>query len=380
MADKIIINKEKVTSLFNKIRTKAGVTGSKTFDEMGSVVDNIKTGITPAGSLEITENGEYDVTNYAKVVINIASTPAGYDVEITNSGAGSWGNSINITYTDATGTHTKSSSGETLTGVTYLKVNNINYAGYDGTLTCNEYTETELKAGVTLTKNVSIDIFSSCFVEGTLITMADGTTKAVELIENGDEVLSWDFDKGEMSTGKVFWVAEPKISPIYWNINLSDGTNLKLVGAKGKAHRLFSVNHNKFMYPQDFKGSVFKEDLSRPIIEKVERVVDNVKYYNFANTNLNCFANGIMAGSRFSNVYPINNMKFIKDNRTLTPIKEFDGIPAKYIEGLRLQEQIYNANESVNYYATMKEHILHNYIEHEKGYTGPKDYKKWLFK
>lgn len=54
MADKLIINKEKVTTLFDKIRTKAGVTGPKTFDEMNDVVDSIQTG----GS---TGDGKYHI-------------------------------------------------------------------------------------------------------------------------------------------------------------------------------------------------------------------------------------------------------------------------------------------------------------------------------
>ena len=43
MADKIIVSKSLVTSLFDKIRAKAGVTGTHTFIQMGTVVDGITT-------------------------------------------------------------------------------------------------------------------------------------------------------------------------------------------------------------------------------------------------------------------------------------------------------------------------------------------------
>ena len=41
-----------------------------------------------------------------------------------------------------------------------------------------------------------------CFVAGTPITMGDGTTKAIELIEVGDEIKNYDFD-----TKRLKWVS-----------------------------------------------------------------------------------------------------------------------------------------------------------------------------
>lgn len=35
--------------------------------------ENIKIGVEPQGTLEITENGEYDVTNYAAVIVQITN-------------------------------------------------------------------------------------------------------------------------------------------------------------------------------------------------------------------------------------------------------------------------------------------------------------------
>jgi hypothetical protein len=43
----------------------------------------------------------------------------------------------------------------------------------------------------------------SCFTAGTPITLADGTTKPIEEIAEGDRVLSYDTDRGQTATGEV---------------------------------------------------------------------------------------------------------------------------------------------------------------------------------
>ena len=48
-----------------------------------------------------------------------------------------------------------------------------------------------------------------CFVAGTPITMGDGTTKAIELVEVGDEIQNYDFDSQETKIGKVLSIETP---------------------------------------------------------------------------------------------------------------------------------------------------------------------------
>lgn len=206
-----------------------------------------------------------------------------------------------------------------------------------------------------------------CFVEGTLITMADGTQKKIEDITYDDKVLTYDFDKSEFTQGDIFWIAKENVATEYWKIILNDGTELKLVGSNGKSHRLFSVDNNKFLYPQDFTGKVFKENKEMPTIVSCEKINEKVKYYNFLNTHLNCFANGVMAGCRFSNIYPIENMKYVKNKIRNNSLESFEDIPQKYIDGLRLKEQPLEKDESnVNYYDTVKDHIINVYMRLEK--------------
>lgn len=68
---------DKLTAIANAIREKGGTTDSLTLAEMPQAINNIETGIIPTGSIEITENGTYDVTDKASAVVNVASSSGG---------------------------------------------------------------------------------------------------------------------------------------------------------------------------------------------------------------------------------------------------------------------------------------------------------------
>jgi hypothetical protein len=66
-----------LNELSDVINNKAGTTGKKVLSQIVETAKTIETGITPTGTYEVTDNGEYDITEYAKVNVNVASSGGG---------------------------------------------------------------------------------------------------------------------------------------------------------------------------------------------------------------------------------------------------------------------------------------------------------------
>ena len=215
--------------------------------------------------------------------------------------------------------------------------------------------------GTTDTDEFYVFSHNACFVEGTEITLADGSIKKIEDITYEDELLVWDFDHGCFASAKPLWIMKAQTGITYNEITFEDGTNLKTV----LDHRVFNCDLQKFTSTMDEKETpigtrVFKQDGSKTKLIARKVVNKEVKVYNIiTDYHMNLFANGILTSLRLNNLYKIEDMKFVKDNRKMSPKEKFAEIPEKYIKGLRLEEQPENINQGndVRHAKTLVEYV-----------------------
>lgn len=200
-------------------------------------------------------------------------------------------------------------------------------------------------------KNYDIDFFKVqsgglCLLKDTKITLSDNSIKLIQDITYNDDLLVWNFDEGKYDVAKPIWIKKKQFNTYYFKCILEDGTILNLTGPK--SHRLFSVEDNKFIYGIDMVGKTTYTENGLVKVISCEKYEEECEYYNIiTDYHMNLFANGVLTSCRYNNLYPIQDMKFVKDDRLNRAPKwklyeqfrdhrELD----RYIDGLRLYEQL----------------------------------------
>lgn len=130
----------------------------------------------------------------------------------------------------------------TISNITYSKTEEISNSV---TIGSSQYTWSS-STTYTINGDVTITISSkNCLVEGTLITLADGSYKKVEDITENDVLLVFNHETGTYDFASVlFNDSEPLSEYTIINLKFSNGKHIKVVSE----HGFFDLDLNKYVY------------------------------------------------------------------------------------------------------------------------------------
>ncbi len=253
--------------------------------------------------------------------VTITAAAGSYGVKIYD-GTSSSGTLLGTVNDDATGGTAQSKIVNCSSGNLYLISDNGAYTDANTIVTGGVTIVSEGSYNYDGTFNVTADgtitISLACLIEGTQITLAGGTTKAIEDITYDDELLVWNFYKGKFDTAKPTWIKVAEVAPRYNLVKFSNGAEVGFVGAGGEKgyHRIFNKEAGAFTHTgcKDTPNgtTTFAQDKTFPTVVSQEVVEKEVKFYNvITDKHYNLFANGILTSCKLSNEYNIKDMKYV---------------------------------------------------------------------
>lgn len=200
--------------------------------------------------------------------------------------------------------------------------------------------------------------FVICLAKGTLITLSDRTTKPIEDITYLDDLLVWNFDEGVFSSAKPLWIKKTEHTSTSSLLEFSNGSHLETINN----HRIFNTDVGSFTQSMTDETPIgtttFTDTNTSTTLVSNKILKETIEYYNIITTyHINMFANGILTSCKYSNIYPINNMKYNIDQQKRNNVV-ISNLPDKYKTGLRLSEQSIPIDDSITY--------INNLIKHEK--------------
>ena len=142
---------------------------------------------------------------------------------------------------------------------------------------------------------------NSCFTGDTLITLADGSKKAIKDITTEDTILTYNFFTGEMEDKDVALVVNHGVAEYaVANLTFSNGAVLKIIAD----HGVFDYDLNKYVYltvdnMEDYLGHTFvtmnQDGYKLVTLDKAEKTYEVTGAYSLTSAgNYNAIAEGML--------------------------------------------------------------------------------------
>ncbi len=142
---------------------------------------------------------------------------------------------------------------------------------------------------------------SVCFAAGSLVTMADGSQKKIEDVKVGEELLVWDFFKGEYATSPAIinYLHGDGMQEIV-NLHYSNGT----ISRMAFMHGFYDLDAQEFVYltaenANDYIGHRFATDDGETVtLEDVTITLETTDVYTVVSAiYYNCFVDGVLTNT-----------------------------------------------------------------------------------
>lgn len=237
--------------------------------------------------------------------------------------------------------HSVTSSGSGVSTSTYLYNSSNNPPSISGSVTGQSLsnvssTSNQSSIGYYTTSNglycYRLDywrnVVTTCLVEGTLITLADGTYKNVEDLNYNDLLRVWNLETGKFDIQYPLAIVKGEQHGVKYRLTIEDGTYLEICGQHDifdpEIHRfrtygegaIYEIDPNEDYYVMKDIGT--DEFLSQKIMN-IEIIHEDVTAYGIITSGtITTFANDMMIGLGVLNLVPITEEnKFDKVFETL---------------------------------------------------------------
>ena len=148
--------------------------------------------------------------------------------------------------------------------------------------------------------------WGGCVTPDTLFTLADGTEKRVDELQDDDRLMIWDFDRGCLSEAGITFFHRVKEEAPVLRVSFSDGTDVGVV----MEHAFFDLTDRKFVAIRsanqalELLGHRFAKlsggKLTEVTLTGIMEDGTTDSYYSpVTEAHFNCFANGMLNISGF---------------------------------------------------------------------------------
>lgn len=168
-----------------------------------------------------------------------------------------------------------------------------------GEITEIKYTTTYGLYKVTGNGTIEINV-GTCLTGDTLITLANGNKKRIDEITLNDKVLAYNPNTMKLEEDNIIY-CDSNLSKEFTEYDIwtfENGTIIKTV----HRHRLYNVEKQRMVYMDEWQLGEHAINIKGERIEllKHENIKEKVNHYTIFTKNQNYFANGLLAGNRYT--------------------------------------------------------------------------------